>query len=393
VAAGQECIVGIGQTAYRKRGQHVGETEVSLACAAIRSAAADAGLPIAAIDGLAAFGNDMSGERAYAAALIQQGLGLPMLRHSSFVWTPGGGGACAAVAQAADAVRSGRATYVAVVRALRQVEGERYGQFNPERPFFNFTAPFGAFAPAPLYALQMQRHMHLYGTRADQLGEVAVAFRAHANRNPRAVMHERHLTLEDYSAAPWIAEPYRRFDCCLETDGAAALIVTSAERARDLTQRPVRILSARQGAGGDWGAGPLGSHNMPDDTYATGNVGTLSEELFAQAGLTPADVDVAQIYDAFTGMVIMTLEDYGFCARGEGGAFVDGGRLRWPAGDLPTNTAGGHLSEAYIHGMNLAVEAVRQIRGTSTAQVEGAEVAFVASAAGIAPTSAMVLAR
>lgn len=393
MAAVQACIVGIGQTAYRKRGQHAGETEVSLACAAIRAAADDAGLAVGSIDGLAGFGNDMSGERAYAAALIQQSLGLPMLRHSSFVWTPGGGGACAAVAQAADAVRSGRATYVAVVRALRQVDGERYGQFNPERPFFNFTAPFGAFAPAPLYALQMKRHMHRYGTRAEQLGEVAVAFRAHANRNPLAVMHERSLSLADYLAAPWVAEPYRRFDCCLETDGAAALIVTTAERARDLAQRPAQILSARQGAGGDWGAGPLGSHNMADEHYATGNIGTLGDELFGEAGLKPADVDVAQIYDAFTGMVIMTLEDYGFCARGEGGRFVEGGRLRWPAGDLPTNTAGGHLSEAYIHGLNLAVEAVRQMRGTSTAQVVGAEVAFVASAAALAPTSAMVLAR
>jgi acetyl-CoA acetyltransferase len=131
---------------------------------------------------------------------------------------------------------------------------------------------------------------------------------------------------------------------------------------------------------------------MADDVYVTGNIGTLGEELFAEAGLTPADVDVAQIYDAFTGMVIMTFEDYGFCKRGEGGAFVESGRLRWPTGHLPTNTAGGHLSEAYIHGLNLAVEAVRQVRGTSTAQVAGAEVAFVASAAAIAPTSAMVLA-
>lgn len=387
------CIVGVGETAYARRGALVGEDEVSLAATAIRRAAEDAGLPLWEIDGLASYGNEMRGETAYGAAQLQRQLGLHELRHASYVWTAGGGGACAAVAHAADAVKSGRARQVAVVRALRQTADARYGRFNPERPFFNSTAPFGAFAPAPLFALQAQRYLHETGALESHLGEVAVACRQHAARNPRALLRERALTLADHAASPYVAEPLRRADCCLESDGAAAVIVTSRERARDLAQPLVSIAAAQQSGAGGYGPGPLGGHGGSAALYARGGQHLLAQRLFAEAGAAPQDVQVAQFYDAFTSLVLLALEDFGFCERGGAGAFAAAGELRWPHGRLPVNTAGGHLAEAYVHGMNLIVEAVRQVRGHSTAQLADVRLALVASAASLMPTSALLLAR
>ena len=235
--------------------------------------------------------------------------------------------------------------------------------------------------------------MHLYPITEDHLAEVALNARANANRNPNAVMHGRPLTREQYLAARWIAEPLRLYDCCLETDGAAAVVITSKERARDLASRPVEILAAAHGSGLGWGSGALSGHNMPDDTYASTNGRGIAEEIFGKAGLTPRDIDVAQIYDHFSGMVLMALEDFGFCKKGESGDFVASGGLRWPDGGLPINTSGGQLSEAYVHGMNLVVEGVRQMRGTSTSQVTNAETCLVTGGLGVAPTSALILGR
>ncbi len=385
------CIVGIGRTAFAKRGGFASRSELDLAAEAIRAAVADAGLDLAAIDGLVTYANEMPGEDAYGAALLQVVLGLPQLRHASVVYTSGGGGGCGAIALAASAVESGRAANVAVFRSLVQ-SGQRYGRYNPQRPFYSWSAPYGAFAPPVFYALTMRRHMHRYSTTAEQLGAVAVTFREHANRNPAALLGSRRLTMEDYLASRFIAEPYRLYDCCLESEGAAAFVVTTQERARDTATRPVRILAAEQGSGAGWGGGPIGWHNMPLETYETGNVGDLPDRLFGRAGVARGDIDVAQIYDAFTGMVLVALEDYGFCARGEGGPFVEDGRIGL-GGALPLNTSGGHLSEVYLHGANLIFEAVRQMRGTSTAQVEGAELAFVAAGGALSPTSALILAR
>ncbi|MZR31496.1 thiolase C-terminal domain-containing protein [Sneathiella litorea] len=383
-------IIGIGQTPIAKRGGYDGRPELDLAAEAIRAAAADAGLQVDAIDGLVTYAIDLPGEDTYGAVLLQEVLGLPNLRHGSIVYTSGGGGACGAVALAASAVETGRATNVAVFRSVVQSE-QRYGRYNPQRPFYNWTAPYGAFAPPVFYALTMRRHMELYGTTSEQLGHVAVTFRNHANRNPSARFFSQPLSMEDYLASRMIAEPYRLFDCCVESEGAAALIVTTEERARDSASRPVRVLAAEQGAGGGFGSGPIGWNNMPIEIYETGGIGDLADRLFARAGVNRENIDVAQIYDAFTGMVIVALEDYGFCARGEGGHFVEGGRIGL-GGALPINTSGGHLSEGYMHGANLVLEAVRQIRGTSTAQVTDAELAFVSSVSGLTPTSALILA-
>jgi acetyl-CoA acetyltransferase len=190
-----------------------------------------------------------------------------------------------------------------------------------------------------------------------------------------------------------IADPFRLFDCCLETDGAGAMIVTSRERAKDLKQKPVRILAAAQASGPGWGLGPTGSHNMPFEDYASTNSKALGRALFGMAGLNPSDLDCAQIYDAFTGLLVMALEDFGICKPGEAAAFIMNGNLRLDGGALPSNTAGGLLSEGYLQGLNLILEAVRQMRGTSTAQVKDAETCLVTSGGALAHKSALILAN
>jgi acetyl-CoA acetyltransferase len=216
---------------------------------------------------------------------------------------------------------------------------------------------------------------------------VAVACRENANRNPAAVMHGRPMTLDDHARSRLIVDPFRLFDCCLETDGACALVLVSTERARDLPQRPVYVMGAAQGMGPRYGIGAWSMQYMPEADYASGGASTVARNLYAMAGIAPVDVDVAQLYDHYTGMVILALEDFGFCARGEGGPFVESGAIGWPDGRLPLNTA-----EAYIHGLNHVVEGVKQLRGSAVSQVRDAEVCLVASGTGI-PTSALVLRR
>jgi acetyl-CoA acetyltransferase len=223
------------------------------------------------------------------------------------------------------------------------------------------------------------------------MAEIALACRDNASRNPRAVLHGKPLSLEQCLTARPIADPLRLYDCCLETDGACAVIVTSAERARDLARKPVEILAATEYGEAGWGVGPMGSHNMPPERYTTGGQRDLGRTLFAMAGLTPGDVDVAQLYDHFTGMVLIELEDFGFCEPGEAPAYVRGGNIRWPDGALPINTAGGSLSEGYVHGLNHVAEAVRQLRGDSTSQVADASVCLVTGGSGISPSSAALL--
>ncbi|MDO8671516.1 MAG: acetyl-CoA acetyltransferase, partial [Dehalococcoidia bacterium] len=236
------------------------------------------------------------------------------------------------------------------------------------------------------FALQTRRHMHLYGTTSLQMGAVAMASRKHAQYNPRAVTYGRPLTMEMHQQARMIADPFRLYDCCLETDGAAAAVITSAERAKDCKHRPVYIMGVSQGGG----FRQVGANKA---SYETANFEEVAKDLWERAGVGPKDVDVAQIYENFTGMVIMSIENHGFCKRGEGGPFVEGGRIEWPDGDLPINTSGGNLSEAYTHGFELVNEAVRQMRGDSTCQVKDAEICLVASGPGVSPVSDMVVRR
>jgi acetyl-CoA acetyltransferase len=400
-------LVGVGETRYTRWGK-IGEvSEHALACEAIQRAVADAGLSMDDVDGLASFAEDRN-----EAVFLAAELGLPALRFGNMVWMPGGGGGCAAVGNAAMAVETGQAEVVVVYRSLCQGQFFRFG--NPVMPesappadpppptvqqantpmmaSMGFAMPYGLLMAAAAYALPTRRHMHLYGTTSEQLGHIAVTFREHASRNPRAVMGSRPMTLADHQASPMIADPHRLFDCCLESDGACAVVVTTAERARELAKPPVEILASEQGAPRGYAFGPFTNANIADDLYATGGCEEMARRLYGKAGLGPADVDVAQIYDHFTGCVLMQLEDYGFCKRGEGGPFVESGALSWKGGSLPTNTHGGSLSEAYIHGLNHVVEGVRALRGESTSPVDGAEVCLVTSAACV-PSSALLLGR
>jgi acetyl-CoA acetyltransferase len=398
--------VGVGESEYTRWGKIGDVTEHALACQAIQRAVADAGLTMDDVDGLASFAEDRN-----EAIFLAAELGLPALRFGNMVWMPGGGGGCAAVSNASMAVETGQAEVVVVYRSLCQGQFFRFGTggvsadapVEPEPPSLQqanslllasmgFAMPYGLLMAAAAYALPTRRHMHLYGTTSEQLGMLAVTFREHASRNPRAVMGGRPLSLEDHQASPMIADPHRLFDCCLESDGACAVVVTTEERARDLAKRPVEILASEQGTPRGYAFGPFTNANIADEIYATGGCEEMAGRLWAKAGLGPEDVDVAQLYDHFTGCVLMQLEDYGFCARGEGGPFVESGALAWKGGSLPTNTHGGSLSEAYIHGLNHVVEGVRALRDESTSPVENAEVCLVTSAACV-PSSALLLGR
>jgi acetyl-CoA acetyltransferase len=368
----QACIVGIGETEYTRWGGITDRSELALACQAILAAAADAGLSPALIDGVVSYANDSS-----EPWLLQEALGLPDLRFASMVWGGGGGGSYAAIAHAMAAVRSGQAKHVAVFRSLCQGQGHRFGQGYSLPHGHNFLDPFGMFAPAMMVAPLAQRYKEAFGITAEQFGEVALSGRANAMRNPRAVFGKKPLTMEEYLASRIITEPFRLYDCCQENDGACALIVTTLERARDLRTKPVRILAAGQGVEPGWAGGGLGYHNMAADDYTFGSGRSLAARLYGEAGIGPTDVDTVQIYDHFVPFVLMTLEHLGLCGRGEGGLFVADGHIRWPNGSVPVNTSGGHLSEAYIHGLNLALEGVRQLRGESTSQVADAEICVV----------------
>lgn len=382
-------IVGTGQTEFTRHGGIMNRSQFQVAAEAVLAALDDAGMSPKDIDGFASYSND-----ANEAALMQVTLGVPQMRWSSMVWGGGGGGSCAAVAQAAAAVEAGHADTVVVYRGLCQGQSRRFGRFGDGRTHGNFVHPFGLFAPAQMLALLVKRHMHLHPQIEEKhLGMVAVNARAHANRNPKAVMYGRPMNLDDYFASRYIAEPFRLFDCCLETDGGCAVIVTHRDRARDTRNDPVRILASKHGSGPGWGSGPLGSQNMPDEDYDSTNSRRLARELFASAGVTPADIDVAQIYDHFSGMVLMALEEYGFCEVGSSGEFVDQGNIAWPNGRLPINTSGGQLSEAYVHGLNVAIEGVRQLRGESTSQVADARLCLVTGGLGVSPTSAIIIGR
>jgi len=386
--ANQPCIVGIGQTRYTKWGGIADASEIELACRALVAAARDAGLPVTEIDGIASFGDDKS-----EPALLQAALGLRELRFSSMLWGGGGGGSCGAVELAAMAVETGHANYAIAVRSLAQGQTGRFGRYDPNWHHASFIHPFGLLAAPQLLALSVRRHMHEYGTTQEQLGAFAIACRRHAQRNPAAVMRERPLDMATYLGSRIIADPLRLYDCCLETDGACAVLVTSYERARDLKMRAVPLLGAVHGSSKGWSTGPLGAHNQPLDRYASTGARSLARDLYGRAGVTPNDVDVGQIYDNFTGLALMSLEAFGLCEQGQSGPFAASGAIEWPLGRLPVNTHGGCLSEAYIHGLNHVVEGVRQMRGTSTCQVEDARVCLVTGGPGPAPTSALILGR
>ncbi|MGE0881869.1 MAG: lipid-transfer protein, partial [Acidimicrobiia bacterium] len=245
--------------------------------------------------------------------------------------------------------------------------------------------------PAQSFALAAQRHMHLYGTTIDHFGEVAVSTRLNAVTNPDA-RYRTPITMEDHHESRLICDPLRLLDFCMEAEGGCCVIVTSAERARDLKQTPVYVAGLAMGAPRRYGMGVFGGLNMSDEDFASAGQRTVGEDLYANAGLGPSDVDVALIYDHFTPMVLMGLEDFQFVKKGESGPFVAEGNIR-RNGSLPVNTHGGNLSEVYLHGMTHVFEGMRQLRGSAPNQIADAEVALVVAGSSPAPTSALLLTK
>ncbi|MEU9794868.1 lipid-transfer protein [Streptomyces sparsogenes] len=374
---GRAAIVGIGATEFSKDS---GRSELKLAAEAVRAALDDAGLTPADVDGLVTFTMDTSPE-----ITVAQACGIGELSFFSRVHY-GGGAACATVQQAALAVATGVADVVVCYRAFNERSGRRFGsgvqhrEPSAEGTALGWALPFGLLTPASWVAMAARRYLHTYGLSPDVFGHVAVTDRHHAATNPAAYFYGKPITLADHAASRWIVEPLRLLDCCQETDGGQALVVTGVERARDLSHPPAVVTAAAQGAG-------RGQEQMTsfyrDDLTGLPEMGVVARQLWRGSGLTPADIDVAILYDHFTPFVLMQLEEFGFCEPGEAPGFVADGAL-------PLNTHGGQLGEAYLHGMNGIAEAVRQIRGTSVNQVPQASRALVTAGTGV-PTSGLLI--
>src|SRR4051812_6125444 len=345
----------------------------------------DAGLTPSDVDGLAMFSMEDGRE-----VDVARNVGLGDITFFSQVGY-GGGAGCGVVGHAAMAVASGQCKVAVAWRARKRAS-------KTSRPWAQvadrlaghqqWSRPFGLLRPVDEIAILTRRAMHQYGYTRDHLANVALAFRKHANQNPNATMGHKTLTREQYMDARWISEPLCLFDNCLETDGGLAVVITSAERARDLRQRPVYLHAYAQGLPPQHQT----MTNFYNDDPLRGPAWATARALWAHADVTPADVNVAQLYDAFSPLILLSLEGYGFCARGEGGPFTDDGAIEWPNGRLPVNTSGAGMSEAYVHGFNLILEGVRQIRGTSTSQVDDADVSLVTSGEGV-PTSAILFTK
>ncbi|HZZ97469.1 MAG TPA: lipid-transfer protein [Jatrophihabitantaceae bacterium] len=383
--SGAAAIVGIGATEFSKDS---GRSELRLAAEAVRAAIADAGLQPSDVDGLVTFTQDTNTEAAVAREV-----GIPSLSFFSRIHY-GGGAACATVQQAAMAVATGVAEVVVCYRAFNERSGQRFGQVmtglagapTSSGVDASWSYPMGLGTPAAWVAMIARRYMHVYGATSADFGAVAVADRRAAATNPNAFFYGKPITLEDHQASRWIAEPLHLLDCCQESDGGVAVVVTAADRARDLPNRPVLVQAAAQGSGADQF---VMTSYYRDGLTGLPEMGIVGSQLWQQSGIAPPDVDVAVLYDHFTPFVLIQLEELGFCGRGEARDFIADGALELD-GRLPINPNGGQLGEAYIHGMNGIAEGVRQVRGTAVNQIDGAAHVLVTAGTGV-PTSGLVL--
>ena len=384
--AGTTAIVGIGATPFTKAS---GRTPMQLAVEACSLACEDAGLDPARVNGIVTFAGEQNPEIEVA-----RNLGVTQLRHFSMIGH-GGGAPCGTIAQAAMAVASGQCEYALAYRAFNERSWHRFGTgtsaagaagSEASQTQFAWTSPYGLLTPASWIAMFAMRYMHEYGATSLDFGRVAVADRKHAATNPKAYFYQRPITLEEHQDSRWIVEPLHLLDCCQESDGGQALLVTTLERAKDLKGVPAVIAGAAQGVSED-------QHMMRsyfrDSITGIPELKLCADQLWAQSGLSAADIDAAILYDHFSPLVLPQLEEFGFCERGEAKDFIADGAIEL-GGRLPINTHGGQLGEAYIHGMNGIAEAVRLVRGTSVNQVEGAENVIVTAGTAI-PTSALLV--
>jgi acetyl-CoA acetyltransferase len=379
-------IVGIAQTEFAKT---LEPSEQTLAAQTVLAACRDAGVDPGEIDGLVSYTIESTDDPILSRTI---GTGdLTFFANMGY----GGGAAPGCIGMLAMAVAAGRCNVGVAWRSRKRGSGGRPwanagggGMVSPLSAVSGeFTRPAGVIRPVDEVAMLTRRYMHETGVTREQLANVALACRRHANANPRAIMRDRKLTLDEYLSARWISEPLCLYDACLETDGALAVVMVSAERAKDLRPKPVYVHAAAQGMP----ARMVTSVNYFNDDPLRSPSRVCAPSLFRQSDISVDDIDVAQIYDAFSPLVLWTLEGFGFCEPGEGGSFVENGAIE-VGGRLPVNTSGGSLSEAYVHGFNLVIEGVRQLRGESVNQVVNAETCLVTGSETV-PTSAVILRR
>ncbi len=367
-AVGKTIIAGIGQTEFSKSS---GRSELQLAAEAGIAAIRDAGMTPADIDGLVTFTLDTNDE-----LLLARCLGIPEIKFWSR--TPhGGAGAHTTVQHASLAVHGGSAKAVLVYRAFNERSGRRFGQPNQRvtPPGWNWYLPFGLDVPAKTYSLAFQRYMHRFGLTNEDFGRYTVVARKHAATNPNAWFYQRPITLEDHQNSRWIVEPILRLlDCCQESDGGVAMVITSADRAADLPHKAVKIAAMADGHVRD---GNVVFNYYHGDLAEFPEAKLMAKQLYDQSGLTAADMDAAMLYENFSPVVFLQLEAMGFCGPGEASDFIKDGNIDLD-GSIPVNTHGGLLGEAYIHGLNNILEGVRQVRGTAVNQVKGVEHVMVA---------------
>jgi acetyl-CoA acetyltransferase len=385
--AGKTAIAGIGATEFSKNS---GRSTLRLAVECADLAIQDAGLKPEQIDGMVSYTTDDNHEIDVARSL-----GIPELTHFSRIHHSGGA-ACGTIHQAAMAVHSGACNYALVYRAFNERSETRFGAGvqnrtagpTPSEVDFGWSSPFGLLTPASWVAMFAQRYMHEYGATSEDFGRVSVANRKHAATNPKAFFYERPITLEEHQASRWIVKPLHLLDCCQESDGGQALIVTTLERARDLPQKPAVVASAAQGIAKDQ---QMMKSYYREEITGIPEMGVCARQLWEDTGLSAADIQTATIYDHFTPLALPQLEEFGFCKPGEAKDFIKDGNIEL-GGRLPINTNGGQLGEAYIHGMNGIAEGVRLVRGSSVNQVPDVQNVLVTAGTAV-PTSALILSQ
>ena len=359
-------IVGIGETEFSKS---IDSTELNLACKAIKNALDDAGISPDQVDALGSFTYEETPEFE-----IARNLGLGNLTY----WSQapyGGGASCAAIGQVAMAIASGISNVGVVWRSRKRGDpSSRMWSHTNEKIFdhWKWSRPSGLVRPVDESSMLMRRYMHQYKYSREDLASVSISLRQYANQNNKALMQHKSLTLEDYMSARMISDPLCLFDNCLESDGAIAIVIANLDIAKNLNKKPVIIHSFSQGMNKEH---QLMTHYHGDDPLESSSYITASN-LWNLSDYSALDVDVAQIYDAFSPMIPFSLEAYNFCSKGQALKSINEGLISID-GDLPVNTSGGSLSEVYLHGMNLVTEAVRQIRGSATTQVKNAKLALV----------------
>lgn len=374
---GATAVAGIGQTPYYKRGTSP-DGETKLALRAIIAAAEDAGIDPADIDGFVSYGSERN-----TGQKLMPALGTKDMRFAALAWTHGGG-IPAALLLAAQAIYSGQAETVVVYRAMAEQSNQRLQVAVTQGDTPAQYLANGIDMVLQRSAMRSQRLIEHDGVPASTLEAIARVGYHHAQNNPGAAGYGQPLDHAKYAASRFISEPLHLFDCSRENDGAAAIILVSAERAKALRQKPAFLLSCPMGAEAGSSSGSLEDNHEP---YTSVGMIHLARRLWAESGYGPQDVDVAQIYENFTGMAVASIIDHGFCTPETAGDFITLENLSAPSGGLPINTSGGNIADGFIHGMGLVLEAVRQIRGTSTNQVPGAKLSLMAGGPGDSVTS------